>query len=174
MSTEADLASLYEAKALAELGDAEALAGVGEGGWSGDPLGVVALVVAAPLPSEAGDAVDKATAALGVEPTTAFSIVSRPQASKPKQLMARLRMALEAVDAPWVLALDTQAAEDVAVAFGVAPLVPGVAVRAGGRVLGSVGDFAGSLADPKAKARVWAAMRSIAAGAGLQTQAKRP
>jgi hypothetical protein len=180
MTAPPDLASLYEAKALAELRDADALAGVA-GGWSGDPLGAVALVVGTPagaegglLVAEAAEAVAKALSALGFEEGSAFMIASRPADGDPPALTARLRLALEAVDAPLVLALDPQAAEDLAAAFGLQRLDPGRPARAQGRVLGSAGDFAGSLGDSRAKSRVWTAMKSVAAAAGHKTQAKRP
>jgi hypothetical protein len=81
---------------------------------------------------------------------------------------------LEAVDVPLVLAVDPQGAVDLAAAFGVERLDPGRPIRSLGRVLGSIGDFAESLADPKRKARSWAAIRAVAAAAGHTTQAKRP
>ena len=176
--------ALYEAKALAELGDANALAGVAAGGWSGDSLGTVALVVSTDastgdtedgiLPADVHEAAGKALAALGFEEDSAFVIASRPRGAETDALAARLRLALEAVDAPLVLALDPLAADDLAAAFGLHGLEPGKPVRAAGRVLGSTGDFAASLGDPRAKGRVWAAMRSVAAAAGHRTQAKRP
>ena len=71
MDAAPDLLALYEAKALAELSDAEASAGVGPGSWSGDALGAVALVVGAPpaadgapLSPETTAALDKALAAM--------------------------------------------------------------------------------------------------------------
>jgi hypothetical protein len=184
MTATPDLLALYEAKALAELGDADALAGVAAGGWSGDPLGAVALVVAGRsagedeadelVAGEVREAAGKALAALGFEEGSAFVIASRPAGADSAGLIARLRLALEAVDAPLALALDPRAADDLAAAFGLPHLEPGKPVRAAGRILGSVGDFGGSLGDAKAKARVWAAMRSVAAVAGHRTQARRP
>jgi hypothetical protein len=183
MDAAPDPLALYEAKALAELGDADTLAGVGAGGWSGDPMGAVALVVGVPpenavagglLPPDAAEAVEKALVALGFEGGTAFLIATRPAGAHPESVAARLRLALEAVDAPLALALDAEAAADLAAAFGLESLDPGRPVRASGRVLGSVGDFARSLGDAKAKTRVWAAMRSVAAAAGHRTRTKRP
>jgi hypothetical protein len=181
MTSPPDPVALYEAKALAELRDADTLAGVGDGGWSGDPLGEVALVVGAPrgakgamLAADAAEAVDKALAALGFGSGSAFVIASRPVGADPAALTSRLRLALEAVDSPLVLALDAGGAQDLAAAFGLKALETGRPVRRAGRVLGSVGDLAGSLGDPKAKARVWAAMKAAAAAAGHKTQARRP
>ncbi len=179
-----DLAAVYEAKALAELGDADALAGVADGGWSGDPLGDVALVVGAPardcgagsalLSREAEDALGKALAALGYEKDSVFVIASRPEGARADGLGPRLRLALEAVDAPLVMAVDPRAADDLAASFGLERLEAGTPVRAAGRVLGYTGDFGGSLGDDTAKGRVWAAMRAVAAAAGHRTRARRP
>lgn len=183
MTAVPDPLALYEAKALAELADANELAGMAAGGWSGDPLGEVALVVGTEpsaddesdiLPADLHEAAGKALGALGFEQGSAFEIASRPREARPDARAARLRLALEAVDAPLILALDPLAAEDLAVAFGLRGLEPGKPVRAAGRVLGSTGDFAASLGDVRAKGRVWAAMRSVAAAAGHRTQAKRP
>ena len=184
MTAVPDPLALYEAKALVELADANALAGVAAGGWSGDPLGAVALVVGTEtstdndesgiLPAGLHEAAGKALGALGFEEGSAFEIASRPREAEPGARAARLRLALEAVDATLVLALDPLAADDLAAAFGLHGLEPGKPVRAAGRVLGSTGDFAASLGDVRAKGRVWAAMRSVAAAAGHRTQAKRP
>ncbi len=181
MTSTPDPLDLYEAKALAELRDADALAGVAEGGWSGDPLGAVAIVVGALqppggsiLPGDVAEAVDKALAALGFESGSVFVIASRPAEVDPAAVAARLRLALEAVDSPFVLALDAGGAQDLAAAFGLKALEAGRPVRSAGRVLGNAGEFARSLGDPRAKGRVWAAMKSAAALAGHRTQARRP
>jgi hypothetical protein len=184
MTGSPDPTALYEAKALAELGDADALAGVTGGGWSGDPLGDVALVVGAPaggegaasgpLSRELEEAVGKALVALGLEAESAFVIASRPVGARADGLVARLRLALEAVDAPLALALDAQAADDLAASFGLACLQAGMPVRASGRVLGYTGDFEDSLGDERAKGRVWAAMKEVAGAAGHRTRARRP
>jgi hypothetical protein len=174
MAASPDPLALYRAKALAELADADALAGVGTGGWSGDPTGTVALVSGGVLPDDAAEALGKALAALGFDEGTTFAIASRPPGVRPDAVPARLRLALEAVDAPLVLAVDREAAIDLALAFGVDRLDPGRPVRSFGRVLGSVGDFAASLGEPKSKTRSWAAIRAVAAAAGHTTQTKRP
>jgi len=174
MAASPDPFALYEAKALAELVDADALAGVGAGGWSGDPTGTVALVSGSALPDDAAEALSKALAALGFAADTAFVVTSRPRGARPQGAPARLRLALEAVDAPLALAVDSEAAADLASAFGIDRLEPGRPVRSVGRVLGSVGDFAASLGDTKLKARSWAAIRAVAAAAGHTTRTKRP
>jgi len=173
MAAASDPFAIYAAKALAELADADALAGVGEEGRGGDPMGAVALVSAGTFPDAAAEALGKALAALGFDAGSAFTIVSRPEGVRLGAAPARLRLALEAVDAPLVLAVDAEAGQDLAAAFGVDRLDPGLPVRSFGRVLGAVGDFAESLADPKSKTRAWAAIRAVAAAAGHTTQTKR-
>jgi hypothetical protein len=176
--TAAQLAALYDAKAVAELADAEAQAGGPACGWRGEPLSRLAFVVSAmspddvaaggPLSGEAGDAAGKAAAALGVD-SDVFVVASRPTAAlAPQARSSRLVLALEAADPQVVIALDTDAAADLADAYGLEPLVPGRAARARGRVLGSAGDFVASLGDEKAKARVWGAMKAVAADGGLK------
>jgi hypothetical protein len=179
----AALAVLYEAKALAELDDAEAAGGATARGWRGEPLSRLAFVVSAmspgeieagdPLRGEAGEAADKAAAALGVSPEALFVVASRPGADMPpEQRTRRLALALEAADPAIVIALDDDAACDLADAMGVEGLEPGRPVRVRGRVVGSVGGFAASLGDPRAKARVWAAMKAVAAEGGLDAKGR--
>jgi hypothetical protein len=181
--TSADaLRAAYEAKALAELADADALlglrpgAGRGPRAWNGPVLGPrIAFVVAAPaagagsggmLDEAAADAASKAADALGAGPAGAFTIASRPAGKGSATARARrLRLAIEAVDPLVVIALDTDAAADVAAAFDLDGLPVGRPVSGAGRVLGSAGDFADSLADAAAKARAWSAMKGIAAAA---------
>jgi hypothetical protein len=80
---------------------------------------------------------------------------------------------MEAVDPLAVIALDADAAADAAAAFGLDALLPGRPVSAGGRVLGSAGEFADSLGNAAAKAHAWSAMKAIAAAAGLRAK-RRP
>lgn len=177
------LAGLYEAKALAELADVETLLPSASKGWSGKAQSSLALVVGPAFPGEGagvaalgetvGEALGKALTALGAAPADVFIISSRPVPDAPKRAVAgRLELAIEAVDPRLVFALDAGAAEDLATAFGTAALEPGVPVRARGRVLGSVGDFAASLAEPGAKAGVWSAMKSVAAEAGFKAKGR--
>ena len=153
--------ALYEAKALAELADADALAGVAEGGWSGDPLGAVVLVVSGAatgrtgddlLPADLGEAVGKALAALGFEEGSTFVIASRPGEAGPGRAGASLAPRAGGGRPPARARAGREAADDLAAAFGLPGLDPG-AGQVAGRVLGSArGDFAASLADPHAKA----------------------
>jgi hypothetical protein len=183
--TAAALAAVYDAKALAELADAESAGGSSVRGWRGEPLGPLAFVVSAmsaeggeesgPLSGEAGDAADKAAAGLGAGSGPVFIVASRPSADIPEPARARrLALMLEAADPRVVIALDAEAAKDLALASGMERLdEPGLPVLVRGRVLGSAGGFVASLGDRPAKLRVWTAMKRIASAGGLKA-AKRP
>lgn len=181
MSEAAALRALYEAKARAELSDADEAADVGPGGWRGDVMAAVALVVGAPdvatgelLPEAAGEAIAKALAALGFEAGSEFVIASRPSSTLgDEQVARRLRLSIEAVDPPLVLALDAVAAKDLVAAFGLTDLPLGAPASAFGRTLGYVGEFAASLGDDRAKARAWGAMKAVTRS-GAATPARRP
>jgi hypothetical protein len=173
------LARIYEAKARAELDDAESIGGVPARGWRGEPLGRLAFVVSAmapdevatgePLLGQTGEAADKAAAAFGVATGDLFVVASRPAADIPADARdRRLALLLEAADPEVVIALDGDAASDLAGACGCERLEPGRPVRLHGRVMGFVGEFAASLGDRPAKARVWAAMKAIAAEGGMK------
>jgi hypothetical protein len=98
-----------------------------------------------------------------------FVIASRPNAggdAAPRP--SRLALALEAADPEVVIALDDDAADDLTAAFEIARLTPGQPVRVRGRVLGAAGDLGSSLSDAATKARVWRAMKEIAAAGGLK------
>lgn len=177
MNADALLAA-YEAKARAELGDAEALASGAAKGWRGRPLGALAFVIGAPsdadaqagepLRGEAGEAAAKAAEAFGVCGADVVAIASRPVAGLSAAVRARrLRLAVEAADPAAVIALDAEGAQDLAAAFEIEALDAGRPVLAHGRTLGSAGDLAASLADAPAKVRVWRAMKAIAHAAGL-------
>jgi hypothetical protein len=173
----AELAALYEAKALAELADGDALAGAVEPGWRGEPLGPLAFVTSALPDAGVLEALDKAADALDAAP--AFVIATRPEvASRPDAASAaevrnrRLALMVEAADPAVVIALDVIAAADLAEALGAQTMVPGQSARAHGRVLGFSADFAASLSDAPAKARVWAAMKAIAAEGGLKAKGR--
>jgi hypothetical protein len=68
---------------------------------------------------------------------------------------------VEAVDPRVVIALDPQAAADLAAAFGIEPLEPGCVTRVLGRDVLATDDFAGSLGDDSAKRRVWDQLRAL-------------
>ncbi|HET6352180.1 MAG TPA: hypothetical protein VFG89_08635 [Coriobacteriia bacterium] len=166
------LDALYAAKASAEVAAADRLApGSDTVASSGALIAEVALVKGLAGPAEAsggralsgadGEALAKALAALGHNPEAAFRTLSRPDSSVDADARAaRLRGQLEAVDAPLVIALDAQAAEDVAAAFGI-PVPPfGTAVVACGRRIVAIDGFEASLEDEGAKKRVWQQLRA--------------
>jgi len=172
----------YVAKATAELTDADALGAAEAGLWEGSVVGPRIAFVAdrahrasAPvtvLEPAVAEAVGKAAEALGAGDSV-FAIAARGAAEgDPAALAARLRLALEAVDPIAVISLDTPAADVLAAAFGLPALRPGAPVRAAGRTVGSVGEFAASLDDPDAKTAAWIAMKTIAAAAGLEAKAR--
>jgi hypothetical protein len=167
----AELAALYEAKALAELADGDALVGAEEQGWRGQPLGPLAFVASVLPVGDVLEALDKAADALGAAP--AFVIASRPGGAGAEEARGRrLALMVEAADPAVVIALDGPAAGDLAEALGAQTMVPGQSARLRGRVLGSAAEFAASLSDVPAKARVWAAMKAIAAEGGLKAKGR--
>lgn len=161
------IAAEHEARALAELAHAEEQApGSDVVGWSGAAIAEVALVKGFAGPAESaggkamsgadGPAAGKALEALGWPADAVFATLSRPEPSiDPASRARRLRAQIEAVDPLAVIALDAEAAGDVAAAFGVDALGFGVRVRAGGRWLVAVDGFEASLADDTRKRRVW-------------------
>lgn len=167
----AGLAALYEAKALAELADGDALVGAAAPGWHGSPLGPLAFVSSEVPAGPVLEALDKASDALGGGP--AFVIASRsPRTEAGEARHHRLALMIEAADPSVVIALDAASAADLAGAFGAQTLVPGQWARLRGRVLGNAADFAASLSDAPAKARVWAAMKAIAGEGGLKAKGR--
>jgi hypothetical protein len=103
-----------------------------------------------------GAAADKALEALGWDPASAFRTLSRPEPETPQEIRAaRLRLQIEAVDPALVLALDAEAASDVAEAFAIALPKFGASVRAGGRRIVAVEGLEASLSQPPRKKRVW-------------------
>ena len=173
------LRAAYLAKATAEIADADAETGAGAGSWAGPLIGArMAFVVGEPqaggalMNERVADAVTKAAEALGAG-AAVFTLLSRPVHGMDAESAARrLRLVLEAVDPPAVVALDPLAATDLAGAFGTRDLPESHPVRAFGRALGSAGDFAASLDDPVAKTRAWSAMKGVAALGGLETKVR--
>lgn len=103
-----------------------------------------------------GEALEKALTALGWPDGQRFYTLSRPEpGAEAEARAARLRMQIEAVDPATVIALDAQAAEDLSVAYRVDVLRPGRMITARGRALVAVDGFEASLADGRAKRRVW-------------------
>lgn len=168
----------YEAKAAAELRDADKTLGVRiPVTGTGDPAGRVLLLKGEPAPADLGagvafagpdgEAAAKAVEALGHDPAHAWMTCTRPVAGLAEAAYAeRLRLVVEAVDPILVVALDPVAGADLAAASGVAALEQGRPLEVMGRTIGSTESLAASLPDMEAKARVWRQMRSIAAGAG--------
>ena len=167
--------ALYEARALAEIAAADALApGSDVIAWSGELLADVALVKGFAGPAEAaggralsgndGEAAAKALEALGWPPSCWFATLSRPEPTIPPEARAqRLRLQVEAVDPAVVIALDAKAAEDVAAAFALDEgLGFGQARRAAGRTLVAVDGLEESLGDPNRKRRVWSQLKAAA------------
>ncbi len=159
--------SLHEARAAAELADADRLApGSDAVAWRGALLAEVAIVKGLPGPAEAsrgaavsgadGEAILASLERLGHDPATAFYTLSRPEPglSRPDRV-ARLRAQLAAVDPELVIALDAEAAEDCAEALGVERPAFGEAVRVAGTRLVACDGLEASLADAARKQRVW-------------------
>jgi hypothetical protein len=169
----ARLARLYASKVKAELKRADEALGVPvriDG--AGEMLASVVLVKGVADAAERagrraltgadGEAAGKALQALGFDEGDAWAVVSRPAEAPAEARARRLELIVEAVDPRLVVALDDEAAEDLAAAFGLRALPLGQPVVARGRTLGAVGGLAASLGDPAAKARVWARFKAVA------------
>ncbi len=158
---------MFEARARAELAAADALCpGADTVKYRGALLADVALVKGLPGPAEAaggealsgadGEAAAKALEALGWDRAHIFFTLSRPVAAlEPARCARRLRAQLEAVDPRVVVALDSEAAEDVAHAFGCDPPRPGRPSEALGRRLVAVNAFEASLGKDTLKRAAW-------------------
>jgi uracil-DNA glycosylase len=181
---------MYSAKARAELAAADRMLGekIRVGG-AGDPLGRVLLVKGRPGPDDTaagralagadGAAAAKALEALGRDPASMWATCSRPTDADAETVARRLELIVEAVDPALVLALDREAAQDVASAMRLGELVAGVPIGVRGRVIGSVDGLEASLSAEGAKSRVWSQMKSIARAlpprsAGDETRKGRP
>ncbi len=168
-SRASDLRRLHEARARAELAAADALLPGSD--CAAESRGcltpAVAVIKSVPGPAEAaggealsgadGDAAIKAIGALGHPSDQVFFALSRPASdAADKQVAARLRQMIEAVDPPLVIALDEQAASDLALALQIPGGLPaGRVVRHGGRRYVACDGLEASLGDPVAKRRVW-------------------
>jgi hypothetical protein len=171
-ATEAEVRAMFEERARAELAAADAAApGSDRVAWRGALLAEVAVVKGLPGPAEVsgnaalagpdGEAAIKALEALGWSADAVFFTLSRPEPGLAPELRGdRLRLQLEAVDPALVLALDSEAAQDVALAFGIQLPGLGSAVRVFGRRIVAVDGLEASLSDQKRKARVWAQMQA--------------
>ena len=164
--------ALFEARARTELAAADALApGSDVVAWSGALLAEIALVKGLPGPAEAsggaalsgadGEAARKALTALGWADDAIFCTLSRPEPGLPaEQRGDRLRLQLEAVDPALVLALDAEAAADLAEAFGIAQPAFGAEVRVLGRRIVAVDGLEASLGESARKKRVWSQLQA--------------
>lgn len=166
--------ALYSKKAAEETRAADQLAPGSDAVPSrGAVIADVVLVKGMPGPAENaggaamsgadGEGLAKALSALGHDPGHAFFMLSRlePGLGAPERA-ARVRGVLEAVDAELVIACDPDAAEDVALAFGIERLRVGKATVAQGRRLVALSGFEASLHDESAKKKVWAEMQAAA------------
>jgi len=163
--------AVLEARARAELAAADAAApGSDRVPWRGALLAQVAVVKGLPGPAEAsgdpalsgadGDAAIKALERLGWSGQDVFFTLSRPEPGiEPERRGDRLRLQIEGVDPELVLAVDAEAADDVALAFGVERPRWGVVERVLGRRVVAVDGLEASLGDEARKARVWSQMR---------------
>jgi len=165
------LRALHEARAKAELVAADRLSpGSDRVSVRGALLAEVAVVKGLPGPAEAtggsamsgadGEALHKALEALGWSSEGVFFTLSRLEPGVDRERASdRLRLQLESVDPLVIIALDSEAAADIAEAFGCEVPRPGRQLRVLGRRIVAVSGFEASLSDPKAKQRVWAELK---------------
>lgn len=162
----------FEARAQAELAAADTLApGSDVVASRGALVAQVAVVkgLAGPAEASGGDALSgadgaaivKALEALGWSAADVFFALSRPEPSTSAERRAsRLRLLLEAIDPKLIVALDSEASEDVAKAFGITRPSLGECVRVLGRRVVAIDGFEASLADPARKKRVWSQLQT--------------
>jgi hypothetical protein len=168
-----ELRLLYQRRVVAELAAADALSPGSDVVRSrGALLATVLALKGLPGPAEAtggpavsgadAEAFEKALAALGWDPGTAFYSLTRaaPDATA-EQRRHRVRALVEAIDPIVAIALDAEAAADLGSAFGVS-LSPGVEARAHGRRLVALSGFESSLGDEERKRRVWRELKAAA------------
>jgi len=164
--------ALHEARARAELRAADASApGSDSVAWRGAVVAQVAVVKGLPGPAEAsggaaltgadGEAVVKALEALGYGERDLFFTLSRPGTTgRDDRMVSRLRSQLEAVDPGLILAVDGEAAADVAAAFGADRPAWGRETYVLGRRFVAVDALEASLSDPARKRRVWEQLKA--------------
>jgi hypothetical protein len=174
---------LYREKARAEIAAADReVRGASAVAYSGDELADVLLVTGVPsaadaeagraLAGAAGEAIGKALDALGLSPRRG-ALSSRAGSGSGPARARRLSLAIEAVDPRVVVALDADAAADLARAFDVPALAPGAPVTVRGRVALATDDFAASLGDERAKRRVWRELKALEAAVPNGTKTAR-
>jgi len=165
-----DLEALYREKARAEIALAEALVPGDAVRGSGDELADVLLVKGEPgdedrsagmaLAGADGEASNKALDALCMSPAR-YAVCSRGGDAEPAAYVRRLRLIVEAVDPRIILALDAEAAADLAGALSSVMPPPGELARIDGRDVLVVDDFAGSLDDERRKRLVWRQLQAL-------------
>lgn len=164
------LRARYEARACAELADADALLGRAVA-WSGSPVADVVVVKGYPGPTERdggvalsgpdGSAVDAALQRLGWGSGDVFRTLSRTCGEDDAaSVAARLRLQVEAVDPRLVIALDADAASDLERAFDAPRLRFGVEATVMGRRFLALDGLEASLSDERRKRVVWEQMKS--------------
>lgn len=173
-ATPSELTQAYEARLEAELARADAeLAGSDSVKASGRASASLILVKGEPGPAEIGggvalsgadgEAAAKALEALGRDPEDYYAVLSRPVAgATDERVTRRLRRIVEACDPLWIVAVDPEAASDVARALGEerAP-APGDVVSMLGRSVLALEGLEASLSDDALKRRVWAQMKVL-------------
>jgi len=172
--TDSDVARyerLCREKAEAELAAADGLVPGSDRVRSvGDALAEIVLVKGSPGPEDRtagrvlagpdGEAAAKALDALGL-PAERYAVCSRPGRGSRSAGIGRLALVIESVDPALVIALDTEAAADVAKALGEARLVAGRPTRIRGRTVLAIDGLEASLGDERLKRRVWRQLRTL-------------
>lgn len=167
----ATLRSLHQARAAAELAASNAMIpGADAVAPRGNVFAQVVVVKGLPGPAEAtgraalsgpdGEAALKALAALGWDQDGVFFTLSRPvTGSQGATVAQRLRLQIESVDPELVVAVDAEAAVDVAAALGTQPLTFGEIMLVDGRRVVACDGLEASLTDPRRKQRVWSQLK---------------
>lgn len=169
----AALITAYENKTRAELAGADALMpGADRVAWSG-AFGARVMAVKGlsgpaeesggpALSGEDGVALRKALSALGFDPEAVFATLSRPVPdTDPEVIARRLRAQVEAVEPRAIVALDGEAAQDVASALGIRIPDFGQVVVGLGRRIVAVDGLEASLSDESRKAQVWQQLKVL-------------
>lgn len=167
----ATLRALHTARVKAEIAEADAMIpGADTVAPRGATFAQVVVVKGLPGPAEAtggaalsgpdGEAAIKALTALGWDADDVFFTLSRPVAgSQGTGVAKRLRLQIESVDPDLVVAVDAEAAHDVAAALGCERPAFGEMVLVDGRRMLACDGLEASLTDPKRKQRVWSQLK---------------
>ena len=167
----ANLRSLHTARVIAELAASnELVPGADAVATRGAVFAQIAVVKGLPGPAEAtggpamsgpdGDAALKALAALGWDSGDVFFTLSRPVAvGAGARIAERLRLQIESVDPELIVAVDAEAAADVAAALGCERVAFGEIVVVDGRRVLACDGLEASLMDTKRKQRVWSQLK---------------